>query len=112
MEESMTAKASIHAGVCGFRTAITATSDDTQHVQFHVESDCAKITEMAKGLTIVDGYQEIADGFDGAVYGRVREVLRGCCSGCIVPPGLFKSMQVAAGLALPVNPTVELSKSE
>lgn len=108
----MTAKASIYAGVCGFRTSITATSDDSQHVQFQVQSDCSKITEMAEGLPTVDGYQEIADGFDGAVHGRVREVLRGCCSGCIVPPGLFKCMQVAAGLALPVNPTVELSKSE
>jgi hypothetical protein len=106
----MTAKASIHAGVCGFRTAITATSEDSQHVQFEVESTCAKITEMAKGLPAVDGYQEIADGVEGVVYGRVREVLRGCCSGCIVPPGLFKSMQVAAGLALPANATVELSK--
>ena len=106
----MTAKASIHAGVCGFRTAITATSEDSQHVQFEIESTCAKITEMAKGLPAVDGYKEIADGFEGVVYGRVREVLRGCCSGCIVPPGLFKSMQVAAGLALPANATVELSK--
>jgi hypothetical protein len=108
----MTAKASVYAGVCGFKTAVTATSDDTQHVQFHVESDCAKISEMAAGLPIVDGYREIADGFDGALYGRVRQVLRGCCSGCVVPPGLFKAMQVAAGLALPVSPTLELSKGE
>ena len=106
----MTARASIHAGVCGFQTAITAKSEDSQHVQFEVESTCAKITEMAKGLPIVDGYQEIADGFDGVLHARVREVLRGCCSGCIVPPGLFKSMQVAAGLALPRDATVELSK--
>ena len=106
----MTARASIHAGVCGFKTAIAATSEDSQHVQFDLESTCAKIMEMAKGLPVVDGYQEIADGFEGVVYGRVREVLRGCCSGCIVPPGLFKCMQVAASLALPVNATVELSK--
>ena len=106
----MTARASIHAGVCGFKTAIAATSEDSQHVQFDLESTCAKITEMAKGLPVVDGYQEIADGFEGVVYGRVREILRGCCSGCIVPPGLFKCMQVAASLALPVSATVELSK--
>jgi hypothetical protein len=106
----MTARASIHAGVCGFKTAIAATSEDSQHVRFDLESTCAKITELAKGLPVVDGYQEIADGFEGVVYGRVREVLRGCCCGCIVPPGLFKCMQVAASLALPVNATVELSK--
>jgi len=39
----------------------------------------------------------------------VRETLKGCCAGCAVPAGLFKAMQVAAGLALPQDITIRLS---
>jgi hypothetical protein len=35
-----------------------------------------------------------------------------CCAGCAVPAGLFKAMQVAAGLALPKDITIRLAKSE
>jgi len=28
------------------------------------------------------------------------EILTGCCAGCAAPAGIFKAMQVAAGLAL------------
>jgi hypothetical protein len=40
----------------------------------------------------------------------VKETLTGCCAGCAVPVGLFKAMQVAAGLALPKDITIKLTK--
>ncbi|MCC6442173.1 MAG: hypothetical protein IT210_01815 [Armatimonadetes bacterium] len=49
----------------------------------------------------MDSYSEIGDGFEGEIHRTVREHLRGCCSGCVVPCGIFKTMQVAAGIALP-----------
>ena len=39
----------------------------------------------------------------------VRANLHGCCAGCAVPVGLFKAMQVAAGLALPKDIEIALS---
>jgi hypothetical protein len=39
----------------------------------------------------------------------VREHLQGCCSGCAVPVGLFKAMQVAAGMALPQDIAISVS---
>ena len=96
-------KATVRAGVCGFSTSITAASGDSQHVGFNIKSDCEKIKLLAEDFPTVDGYQEISVGFDGVIHQRVRQVLRGCCSGCIVPSGLFKAMQVAAGVALPVD---------
>ena len=57
----------------------------------------------------MDAYQEIGDGFDGAVHTAVRESLRGCCSGCVVPSGVFKAMQVAARVALPADSGVSMS---
>jgi hypothetical protein len=93
-------KATIDAGVCGFRTVVEAESDDMQNVVFRIETDCENIRAMAGDLETVDGYQELGDGYDGQVLGAARKHLKGCCSACIVPSGIFKAMQVAAGVSL------------
>lgn len=101
-------KATINAGVCGFITVVTAESDDVQNVSFRIESDCENIVKLAENLPAVDGYEEIGAGFDGRIHTTVREHLRGCCSGCVVPCGIFKAMQVAAGLALPSPASINI----
>ena len=81
-----------------------------QHVSFKVETDCEKIKNLLKKLNKVDAYNEIKDGFDGELYKIIREELKGCCAGCAVPVGLFKSMQVAAMVALPKNISITITK--
>jgi len=109
-EMVMRAKAVIGAGVCGFTTTVTANSDDMQNVSFEIESDCENIKKLAADFPQVDGYSEIGAGFEGAIHEAVRRTLKGCCSGCIVPCGIFKSMQVAAGLALPAPAFIDIIK--
>ena len=101
----------IHAGVCGFITEVTASSPDSQHVSFEVQSTCESITAMANQLPEVDAYAELGSGFDGELHTVVRRSLRGCCSGCVVPAGLFKAMQIAAGVALPQTVTMEFERT-
>lgn len=108
VEVVMRAKAVIKGGICGFTTTVTAASDDMQNVTFHIESDCEKIQRLADGFPSVDGYSEIGAGFNGVIHQAVRETLSGCCSGCVVPCGIFKSMQVAAGLALPSQASIDI----
>ena len=103
-------KAHIDAGICGFVTNITASSDDDQNVSFKIVSSCEKIQELAKLIPAVDAYNELKDGFDGVLYTAIRKVLKGCCSGCAVPVGLFKAMQVAAKVALPKEVSITISK--
>ena len=104
-------RTTIQAGVCGFTTNVTAESDDMQNVSFKIESDCESIRKLAEDFPTVDGYQEIGLGFDGEIHQAVRSALRGCCSGCVVPCGIFKSMQVAAGLALPSPISIDIEKT-
>ena len=104
------AKARVEAGICGFVTEIETSSEDMQHVSFKVETDCEKIKNLSKKLNKVDAYNEIKDGFDGELYKIIREELKGCCAGCAVPVGLFKSMQVAAMVALPKNISITITK--
>ena len=108
----MNAYAHVHAGVCGFETDIKAMSDDTQNVTFQVSSTCEKITALALRLHVVDAYNEIGAGYEGELYKVIRESVRGCCAGCAVQVGLFKSMQVAAGLALSQEVNIVIKKDE
>ena len=50
-------------------------------------------------------------GGDGDIHQAVRSTLKGCCSGCAVPVGIFKAMQVAAGLALPAPLSIHIEKT-
>jgi len=108
-----TVRATIHAGVCGFVTEVTATADDEQSVQFTLASPCANIQGLAAALpSHVDAYEEIGAGYEGELWTAMRGVLRGCCSGCVVPPAIFKAMQVAGGVALPSDPTMHFERVE
>jgi hypothetical protein len=105
-------KSKVEAGVCGFITEIEASSEDSQNVAFAIKTDCDKIGELAKIIPAVDAYNEIQYGFEGDLYKIIRQHLMGCCSGCAVPVALFKSMQVAAGLALPRDVRLVITKED
>jgi len=110
---NVNATCEIQAGICGFRTRGTAVSEDSQHVTFRVESDCAKIVTLAQqlaGRKPLDAYSEIDGRTDSVLLETARGVLTGCCAGCAVPVGLFKAMQVAAGLALPRDIEIRLTQ--
>ena len=101
----------INAGICGHVTKVTADSPDEQMVTLTIETDCKKIDALAQALsgTEIDGYAEVGAGHDGVVLTAAREHLSGCCAGCVVPAGLFKSVQVAARVALPKDISMTIS---
>ena len=109
----MMATAQIDAGVCGFHTTSKATSEDGMLVEFEVQSDCEKLRGFAEALVAkgpINAYEEISPVGDSVVMATVRDCLNGCCAGCAVPVGLFKSMQVASGLALPKDIAIQIAK--
>lgn len=109
----MQARTEIDAGVCGFHTDVNTSSEDGMFVVFEVKSDCEKIRGLGEALVTrgpINAYEEISPVAESVVMNTVRECLKGCCAGCAVPVGLFKSMQVAAGLALPKDITIHITK--
>ncbi|MFH1614570.1 MAG: hypothetical protein ABIG61_05760 [Planctomycetota bacterium] len=111
----MRAIVEIDAGICGLHTTARVNSDDSQNVTFNIDTNCDKIAHLAKAVgekSPIDAYQEISLGGPDVIMATVRETLTGCCAGCAVPVGLFKAMQVAAGLALPKDITIKLAKED
>jgi hypothetical protein len=108
----MIATAEIEAGICGFHTTVHARSEDGRHVVFGLETDCEKIRQLGarlQALGPVDAFQEINPTSGSHVLETARASLTGCCAGCAMPVGLFKTMQVAAGLALPKDVHIALA---
>jgi hypothetical protein len=108
----MNTKVEVDAGVCGFHTCVRAASEDSQNVSFDIASGCEKIRGLASALKAkgpVDAYQEISPDDQSVVMVVVRECLKGCCAGCAVPVGIFKAMQVSAGLALPKDISIKMT---
>ena len=108
----MKCTAHIQAGVCGFATDVTADAPDEQSVTLNIETNCDKIAGLAEALAgkEIDGYDEIAKGFDGVVMTAVRSGLSGCCAGCAVPVGIFKALQAAARVALPKDVAITIKE--
>jgi hypothetical protein len=104
----------IDAGVCQFHTVAGVICNGDRYVTFdHIETKCEKIDRLGvllKEKGPIDACQEISPKTEGVIMQAVRSLLKGCCSGCAVPIGFFKAAQVAAGLALPRDVNIRLTK--
>jgi hypothetical protein len=105
------AKAEICSGVCGFNTTVEAQKDDTGQVQLTIESDCKAIQRLAADLPQVDPIREFTYKGEGPL---TFEAAAEHCShaACPVPVGIIKAVEIEAGLALPADVSIKLSKSD
>jgi len=104
------AKAEITPGVCGFRTTVRARLEGRK-VRLEIDSDCDAVRRLAEELTEVEPFKEISFRGEGP---RALDAGRRHCyhPACPVPVGIIKAVEVAAGLALPVEARIELSKDD
>ena len=103
------AKVCIHAGICGFTTTVKATSEDKQHAQLEILSDCPNFNQLKKELTQADAFAEC---FGKPGEGQVHQAFRKYCphGACPVSYGVIKAIEIACGLALPKDVRMEISQ--
>jgi hypothetical protein len=101
-------KAKIFSGVCGFTTEVEAVTEG-RVCKLTIESECNAIQKMASNLTEVDPFQEISfrRGMP-QIHAKGHEYCTHAA--CPVPVGIVKAVEVASGLALPKDVTIEISK--
>ncbi len=105
------AKAEICSGVCGFNTTVEAQKDETGQVELTIESDCKTIQRLAAVLTQVDPYREFT--YTGEAPLTFEGAAEHCShAACPVPVGIIKAVEIEAGLALPADVSIKLSKSD
>lgn len=101
----------VDAGVCGFTTRIEAWSKDGDRVGLRIESDCANVRILGEELSEVDPMAVLFGGAKDALAlsAADRQPLHRACA---VPTGIFKAVEVAAGLALPGDVAIKVRRGE
>lgn len=107
----MAAKGTIHCGICGHTVKVTARAQSRREVKIELESDCDNYKKLADELKSADPFKEL---FRPLGKGEMFQVFAGkiphpSCPGLA---GILKTIEVAAGLALPQEATIEVVKSE
>jgi hypothetical protein len=104
------AKAVIFSGICGFSAIVKAKMAGSSVAVF-VESECDAIQRLGEELSAVDPWQEITFRGEGPL--SLKMGAKHCYHpACPVPVGIIKAIEVEAGLALPKDATIELSKTD
>jgi hypothetical protein len=103
------ATAEIFSGICGFSTTVKAQMNGA-HCTVSLESDCDAIQRLGEELTQVNPWQEITFRGEGPL--TLKTGAKHCYHpACPVPVGIIKAIEVEAGLALPKDATIKVSKS-
>ena len=115
-QKNMKASAKVDAGICGFKTKITAVTEDSMNVELRIGSNCDTIKELAQLIHAQNPFnaiQDLAGNTESAVLKTCRPILqkKGCCEACVVPAAMCKTVQVVANLAHPKSVVIELSKA-
>jgi len=105
-----------NAGVCGLVSLIEARSPDGMQVTVSIKSDCPRVQALAGDWSAQEG---------GATLNAFQEVLRkplvettparlaaehGLHPTCLVPIAVLKAAEAAAGLALPCDCSIKLTR--
>lgn len=106
-----TATVEVHAGICGHVTTVKAMGGDGYTVHVTLESTCPHVWKISGDVDDVDALQEI--GLRGALPSVLRASYTHCAhAACPVPSGLVKAIEVAAGLALPQDVSMRVTKED
>jgi len=105
---TMTTKACISAGVCGLQTTVTARAQGSR-CAIAIDSGCRLVQSLAEELVEADPVCEVflQDGPPRIGQLAARHRLHAACP---VPVGILKAIEVEAGLALPGNVSIAISR--
>jgi hypothetical protein len=104
----MKARAEISSGICGYSTTVEARMNG-KVCELRIESGCASVERLAQDLHQVDPYQELT--FRGDAPETLRLASEHCShAACPVPTGIIKAVEIVAGLAIPKDVRIRLTK--
>jgi hypothetical protein len=103
------ATAEVLPGICGLRTTVEAHKADDDMITLTIQSECKAIQRLAAVLTEVNPYREMSFRREGPL--TMQLAAKHCShAACPVPVGIIKAVEVEAGLALPADVSIKISK--
>ena len=106
----MNVRARIAAGVCGFETSVEAQCSDGMSVSLSIESMSPKVRELATALCELNAFEEVLRRPLVETTPARLAAQHGLHASCLVPTGVLKVVEAAAGLALPATSTIAVAR--
>ena len=104
------AKAEICPGICGFKATVD-TRMEGDECTVKIATECEALQRLAEDLKQVDPFREFSFQGEGPL--TLQLAAKYCKhAACPVPAGIIKTIEVEAGLALPADVTIKLTKTE
>ncbi len=101
-------KVTIDAGVCKMKTIIYAkVNPETRMVNLNIESDCASVLKMSLSIKPVCQYSEIESSITKTEIYKLADEMH-LHAACPVPCAIIKAVEVAGGLGLKRNVTINI----
>jgi len=104
----MTTKAYISAGVCGLQTTVIARAQGPR-CAIAIDSGCRLVQSLAEALVEADPLCEVLTQDDPPRIWQLAAKHR-LHAACPVPVGILKAIEVEAGLALPADVSIAISR--
>ena len=89
----------VDAGACGFVTRLRAALHADGEVSLHGVSKCPRVQAYLAGLQVVDVSSALGRCCLEKIFEPAAQV--GLHPACLVPVGVIRAVEIAAGLALP-----------
>jgi hypothetical protein len=103
------AKVNVDAGICGFSTTITATSEEMGKVELEFESECPNIQKVSKDSFSINVFNVLSQKpHETEIYKALSEHLPHTT--CPLYSAFFKAAEVEAGMALPKDVQIKIEK--
>ena len=101
------ATTTVDAGVCRFKTVITATMDEEMNITYRIKSECPAVREMAKSMGPVPLFEAMAMPFaENVIYKEYAVKLQHAA--CPVPCALVKTAEVTGDMALKKEVSIKI----
>lgn len=104
-----TIKADIKPGACGLHTTLWAETTDNMTVRVHSTSQCQNVRRMVEAIPEINAYEELFKPLCDIIIMQLADRYLSHRT-CMVPVGILKAVEAAAGLALPADITITLTE--
>ena len=106
----MTGKAIVDAGICGFSATIAAEAPGVKETaRIFLDTDCPYVKKLGEQFSI-DIMDTLKHRYNSTFFKRVEAVNPPIHFFCPIISGIYQTIKIAAGIALPKDITISLNK--
>ena len=98
----------VDPGVCGFKATVIATKGEDEKISIEIDTECTYVQELAEKLGALDPFKEWSSFFESEVFKEANCYIHH--TDCVLPTAILKAVNVEAGLALPADVSLRISK--